>query len=137
MEKFKRKKKKGFTLIELMLVVAIILVLLGFLVPKFSAYQNKAKTAKAINTAKQIETAAMASYGDNDGSFNEEDVRSCISNLTSAGGASIESGGSDQLINISYESDSDTYVLEIDAANNSYKVRKGNDQIFPKNTSGE
>lgn len=87
---FKKEKKRGFTLIELMLVVAIILILLGFLVPKFSSYQNKVKTTKAINTAKQIHTAAMASYGDNEGNFNEEDVKDYISDLTSAEDPQVE-----------------------------------------------
>ncbi|MHC6179430.1 type II secretion system protein [Clostridium sp. JNZ X4-2] len=131
------KIKKGFTLIELMLVVAIILVLLGFMIPKFSAYQDKVRTTKAINTAKQIETAAMASYGDNDGKFDEANVKECISTLTSAEKTNISAGSDDQLINISYESDNNTYTLQINAADNSYTVKKGNTQIFPKNASNE
>ena len=129
--KFRYRRKKGFTLIELMLVVAIILVLLGFLVPKFSAYQNKAKITKAVNTAKQIETAAMASYRDNDGKFDEVDVKNCISTLTSAGETGVELGSDDQNITVNYESDKDTYTLEIDAADNSYIVRKEGIEIFP------
>ncbi len=129
--KFRYRRKKGFTLIELMLVVAIILVLLGFLVPKFSAYQNKAKITKAVNTAKQIETAAMASYGDNDGKFDEVDVKNCISTLTSAGETGVELGSDDQNITVNYESDKNTYTLEIDAADNSYIVRKEGIEIFP------
>lgn len=126
------KKKKGFTLIELMLVVAIILVLLGFLVPKFSGYQSKVRTAKAINTAKQLETAAMASYGDSDGKFDTADVQECLSKLTSAESPQVLDGGSDQFITISYKSDDKDYTLEINAQESSYKVKSEDKQIFPK-----
>ena len=126
------KKKKGFSLIELMLVVAIILVLLGFLVPKFSGYQSKVRTAKAINTAKQLETAAMASYGNSDGKFDTADVQECLSKLTSAESPQVSAGDSDQFITISYKSDDKNYTLEINAQENSYKVKSEDKQIFPK-----
>ncbi|MCI1943732.1 type II secretion system protein [Clostridium luticellarii] len=129
---YRYRRKKGFTLIELMLVVAIILVLLGFMVPKFSAYQNKVKTTKAVNTAKQIETAAMASYSDNGGKFVQGDVQDCISTLTSAEASTVGGDSGDQLLNINYKSDDDTYTVEINAENNSCIVRKGNEQVFPK-----
>ena len=130
---FKNQKKRGFTLIELMLVVAIILILLGFLIPKFSSYQDKVKTTKAINTAKQIHTAAMASYGDNEGNFNGEDVKNYISELTSAENLQVEENLSDtQFITINYESDKNTYTLEINAEENSCIVKDGEKQIYPK-----
>lgn len=126
------KKKRGFTLIELMLVVAIILVLLGFLVPKFSGYQSKVKTTKAINTGKQLETAAMASYGNTDGKFDISDVEECVSNLTSAENPQVSPGETDQCITIGYKSDDKDYTLEINAQEDSYKVKIGDKQIFPK-----
>lgn len=130
---FKNWKKEGFTLIELMLVVAIILILLGFLIPKFSSYQNKVKTTKAINTAKQIHTAAMASYGDNEGNFNGEDVKSYVSELTSAENLQVqEDSSSTQFITVNYKSDENTYTLEIDAKDNSCIVKQGEKQIYPK-----
>ncbi|MFL0196877.1 type II secretion system protein [Clostridium sp. WILCCON 0269] len=135
---FKNYKRRGFTLIELMLVVAIILVLLGFLIPKFSAYQDKVKTTKAISTAKQIETAAMASYGDNEGKFNEEDVQNYVSQLTSAENLQVKGDSAESdLITISYKSDENTYTLEINAADNSCIVKDGQRQIYPKASSAE
>src|SRR5674536_8286 len=76
------KKNKGFTLVELMVVITIILVMLGFLIPKLYGYQLKAKQTKAINTAKQIQTAAMASYSENNQIFSEGDVLTNIGSLT-------------------------------------------------------
>lgn len=125
-------KFKGFTLIELMLVITIILILMGFLVPKVSAYQEKARNAKAVNTAKQIETAAMASYGNNDSKFDGSDVTTTVQQLTSAKNVSVSSA-SDQSINIAYMSDDKNYSVEINANDSTYIVKYGDKQIFPKN----
>lgn len=125
-------KYKGFTLIELMLVITIILILMGFLVPKVSAYQEKARNAKAVNTAKQIETAAMASYGNNDSKFDGSDVTTTVQQLTSAKNISV-SNASDQSVNIAYVSDDKNYSVEINASDSTYIVKYGDKQIFPKN----
>lgn len=119
----KALKKEGFTLIELMLVVSILLVLMGFLIPKFSAYQDKVKFTKAKNTAKQIQTAAMASYGDKNGKFDSTSVKEYIDTLTSAENATIGTlSNNDQSIAISYKSDNKIYIVQIDASSNTFTV---------------
>ena len=54
---FKSKKKKGFTIIELMAVMAIILILAAAFIPKFSSYITESKKMKALNQAKNLITA--------------------------------------------------------------------------------
>jgi prepilin-type N-terminal cleavage/methylation domain len=120
-------KKKGFTLIELMIVISILLVLIGFMIPKFSAYLDKAKKIKAMNTAKQIQTAAMASYGDNNGKFVKDDVENNIITLTTVVSTDIVStsvtGAGAQALEINYNSDGKNYIINIDAAANTYTLR--------------
>lgn len=52
----------GFTLIELIVVIGIIAVLIGFLFPAFSGVQNQAKKVQAKNDLTQIVTAVNAYY---------------------------------------------------------------------------
>jgi type IV pilus assembly protein PilA len=56
-----RSKSEGFTLIELMIVVAIIAILAAISVPDFMSYRNKARIASTVSTMGQVR-GAMASY---------------------------------------------------------------------------
>ena len=49
-----RGNKKGFTLIELMIVIAIIGILAAIAIPNFIAYRNKAFCSQAESDAKSI-----------------------------------------------------------------------------------
>lgn len=52
----RNKKKKGFTLVELMAVMAIMLILSVAFLPKISGYIKEAKKAVALSQAKKVVT---------------------------------------------------------------------------------
>lgn len=129
-----KRKKRGFTLIELVVVISIIMIFAGFLIPKFAGYQTRAKDTKAINTAKQIQSAALSSYSEMDGKFVEASVESAVSDLTGAESpeAAIEAGGA--AVKVTFASDGESYAVNITDSSGTFIVLKGADnvQIYPK-----
>ena len=69
-----KKKNSGFSLVELMIVVAIIGVLSALAVPRFQAFQAKAKATEARTSLASIFTLQQAYHGDNDTYGNLQDI---------------------------------------------------------------
>ena len=62
----KLQSQKGFSLVELMVVVAIIGVLSALAVPRFRTFQAKARQAEAKSNLSFIYTLQQSYFGDND-----------------------------------------------------------------------
>lgn len=62
----KRPAQAGFSLVELMIVVAIIGILAALAVPRFQSFQAKARQSEAKNNLSHMYTLQMSYYGDND-----------------------------------------------------------------------
>lgn len=59
-----KNKKKGFTLIELIIVVAIMAILAAIAIPKFGNIKENASIKSDIVNAKNIQTAVVALLGE-------------------------------------------------------------------------
>ena len=59
------KNQKGFTLVELMIVVAIIGILAAIAIPQFAAYRAKGYNSAATSDLRNFKTSMEAFMADN------------------------------------------------------------------------
>jgi len=60
----KHRNQKGFTLIELMIVIAIIGILAAIAIPQFSKYRAKSYNTASVSDTKNIKTDLEAYYSE-------------------------------------------------------------------------
>ncbi|MGW8394736.1 pilin [Pseudoduganella sp. HUAS MS19] len=76
MQSIRRQAQAGFTLIELMIVVAIIGILAAVAIPAYSDYTGKAKIANALTAVDSIKTAVAVCVQEAGGVFDSCDAGS-------------------------------------------------------------
>lgn len=59
-----KRNNKGFSLVELIIVIAIMAILAGVLAPQFVKYINRSRKSTDIQNAQQIATAISAEFAD-------------------------------------------------------------------------
>lgn len=65
----RKKFSHGFTLIEILVVIAIIAVLIALIFPTISGMQDRGKVTQDLNNLRQLGLAAQIYLNDNDGAF--------------------------------------------------------------------
>ncbi len=60
-----KKNNNGFSLVELIIVIAIMAVLVGVLAPQFIKYVEQSRRSRDVSTAQEIREAVLADIADN------------------------------------------------------------------------
>jgi type IV pilus assembly protein PilA len=104
--KTKRNSQKGFTLIELMIVLAIIAILLAVALPAYQDYSIRARVTEGLTLASAAKTALAETC--------QSDMSRVININSDAGYAFIESAASDSYVsNITIAGDCATGALGV------------------------
>src|SRR5947209_521411 len=62
-------RRRGFTLVELLVVLGVIVLLMGILVPTLKSARESARAVKCANNMRQIYAAVIAYANDNEGTL--------------------------------------------------------------------
>jgi len=87
MDLVKKKKRKGFTLIELIVVIAILGILAAIAIPRLSGFIGTSRTAADAATAKTIQTAALTAISSGEIENNKSQVLTIGTAVASGAGA--------------------------------------------------
>ena len=120
----KLRKKKGFTLIELIVVIAILGVLVLLASPRFLGYTEKAEIAKLNNNAKVLETASQMYHMDNDDwprltddPYTADEVKGFSEKIYHLNGEEVELDPDGNYYDIDFEKIKDNVNIPGDTAN--------------------
>ncbi len=107
-----KKVQQGFTLIELMIVVAIIGILAAVALPAYQGYTIRAQVSEGLNMAGEVQVA-VADFRATTGAFPENNEQAGLADGTDIEGSYTESitlGEGDGIITIEFSDGANTKI---------------------------
>lgn len=133
------KNNKGFSLVELIIVIAIMAILAGALAPALIKYINKSRKSTDIQNADSLRTAVQTALSNPDAadaapsSFSATAITSSATNVFYKEVFSIVGEGS--TLKTKYKGGSvavgTVFTVDVDMANNKVVVKAGTTELSP------
>lgn len=134
----KELNNKGFSLVELIIVIAIMAVLMGVLAPQYLKYVKQSKVSTDITNAESIANAVNIAISD---SVNADADKVAFSSGAALSGGAAVVNYSDGTVKVTAPTPkvvtSDTWIVTYDNNKGVTKITLGGAQIWPTATDYE
>lgn len=132
----KELNNKGFSLVELIIVIAIMAVLMGVLAPQYLKYVAQSKVSTDITNAEEIATAINVTVADSANANADQLAFSSSPATVNAGDVIVnKSSGGTVLAPASKVDSSRVWTIEWDNTDGCKKISLGGTEIWPNSSA--